>query len=529
MAEEKLQYTLTLATRATGTGAKEVAADLQKVAAMSTLAADKAKVSSRAHYNLDEAMGKTAARTETVSSGITKVGKSSRDSSMALLMFSQGFEDAQYGIRGILNNIPPLVMALGGTAGLAGVVSLAAVSFSMLGNVFDTAGEKTGEFKKDLDEILENSKALFGEEWDKKLEGIDTAREKAAALNQTWDETKDAEKEAAMSALDNTEKLANARLIILQQLGYEIDAYGEIEAIQERAEAKRILAAQQEADAVQRAAEKAKQKAQEDSDYLGSVRALRQEAIMALDEEGKKLEKLRADYAEAKRLADAEVVFTASSYHAKTGQFGGQPREDYEARRQARDKARATLASDSVPTSIKDSENKIQDLAKRIADYESQSVRLGIALDRAVTSAEDKDAAMGVKLEAIQQALTDSNSEAVAQTLEERAKAQAEAVKGIVGKVEPANAAQQAALDTLSKLASDGQMTANDSDAMMRNLGQIFGGLQVGISKTNENMATFLQLIQQTIARQASYDTEAKRQAREMQRLGNLSATLPQR
>ena len=44
MAEEKLQYTLTLATKASGTGAKEVAADLQKVAAMSTQAADKANL-----------------------------------------------------------------------------------------------------------------------------------------------------------------------------------------------------------------------------------------------------------------------------------------------------------------------------------------------------------------------------------------------------------------------------------------------------------------------------------------------------
>ena len=46
---------------------------------------------------------------------------------MAVLEFSRAFEDAQYGIRGVLNNIPGLIAMLGGGAGLAGVLSVAAV------------------------------------------------------------------------------------------------------------------------------------------------------------------------------------------------------------------------------------------------------------------------------------------------------------------------------------------------------------------------------------------------------------------
>ncbi len=55
-----------------------------------------------------------------------------RNNAQALLMFSQGFEDAQFGIRGILNNIPGLIVALGGGAGLAGAISIAAVAGSQL-------------------------------------------------------------------------------------------------------------------------------------------------------------------------------------------------------------------------------------------------------------------------------------------------------------------------------------------------------------------------------------------------------------
>jgi catalase-peroxidase len=50
----------------------------------------------------------------------------------AALEFSRAFEDAQYGIRGVLNNIPSLIFALGGGAGLAGALSIAAVAGSQL-------------------------------------------------------------------------------------------------------------------------------------------------------------------------------------------------------------------------------------------------------------------------------------------------------------------------------------------------------------------------------------------------------------
>lgn len=50
----------------------------------------------------------------------------------AVLELSRGIEDLQYGIGGVLNNIPSLVMALGGGAGLTGVISLLAVGINQL-------------------------------------------------------------------------------------------------------------------------------------------------------------------------------------------------------------------------------------------------------------------------------------------------------------------------------------------------------------------------------------------------------------
>jgi hypothetical protein len=59
-----------------------------------------------------------------------------RNLGLSMLMLSQAVEDAQYGLKGVLNNIPGLVLAMGGGPGLAGMISLASVAASqLLGNL----------------------------------------------------------------------------------------------------------------------------------------------------------------------------------------------------------------------------------------------------------------------------------------------------------------------------------------------------------------------------------------------------------
>lgn len=58
----------------------------------------------------------------------TTAAASHRNMGGAVLEASRAFEDMQYGISGVLNNIPSLVMSLGGGMGLAGVLSLVLVA-----------------------------------------------------------------------------------------------------------------------------------------------------------------------------------------------------------------------------------------------------------------------------------------------------------------------------------------------------------------------------------------------------------------
>lgn len=55
-------------------------------------------------------------------------GGGTRDFGRSLLEGSRALEDLQYGIGGVLNNLPGLVSAMGGSAGLAGAISVAAVA-----------------------------------------------------------------------------------------------------------------------------------------------------------------------------------------------------------------------------------------------------------------------------------------------------------------------------------------------------------------------------------------------------------------
>lgn len=87
------------------------------------------------------------------------VGKTSQNSGLAVLEFSRAIEDAQYGIRGVLNNIPSLLSYLGAGAGLAGAVSLAAVGLTVLTTALTAADEET----KDLSESVELTRKQIDE------------------------------------------------------------------------------------------------------------------------------------------------------------------------------------------------------------------------------------------------------------------------------------------------------------------------------------------------------------------------------
>ncbi|MCF7788612.1 MAG: hypothetical protein K9N47_20990 [Prosthecobacter sp.] len=105
----------------------------------------------------------------------------------AALAFAYFADDAQYGLRGIMNNIPQLALMLGLGSGLAGVISVAAVAASFLWEKFGGAKEaakQTEEAKQRTEELTtainaasEAASRMFQADFDKYLAGLREATE----------------------------------------------------------------------------------------------------------------------------------------------------------------------------------------------------------------------------------------------------------------------------------------------------------------------------------------------------------------
>jgi hypothetical protein len=120
---------------------------------------------------LDRLNGKTRTLKPSIASVATemrKVESSGNQAALKLMTLSQAADDAQYGLRGMLNNIPQVVQAFGGGMGLAGGISIAATAlfqvydrFIDVGDAAKTGTETAGSYVDDLrKEISDLSKEL---------------------------------------------------------------------------------------------------------------------------------------------------------------------------------------------------------------------------------------------------------------------------------------------------------------------------------------------------------------------------------
>lgn len=234
-------------------------------------------------------------------------GMGGRDPAMALLLASQGIEDAQYGIRGVLNNIPGLVMALGGGAGLAGALSIAAVAATTLWEKLGGGGaalEKSGLDK--LKEMAAQTRAEF--------EALgDTIRDKFAAELKTTIAQAQKEMTAYLRSLESARKgmqrdqgrddsamdsaLADGELETQRSI---IEGTPEDEARRQQKEAERVTRQEHDRTQLQREQKHAVDKleiashglragrtsAQSARDTLGGIPAARMNQIQSLAEAG---------------------------------------------------------------------------------------------------------------------------------------------------------------------------------------------------------------------------------------------------
>jgi len=82
-----------------------------------------------------------------------ELGKASSNSAMGILALSNAFQDAQYGMAGLINNIPGMVAGMGLGMGVAGAAQAAAVGIQILSKNVDLFGEKSKQAARDAADL----------------------------------------------------------------------------------------------------------------------------------------------------------------------------------------------------------------------------------------------------------------------------------------------------------------------------------------------------------------------------------------
>lgn len=82
-----------------------------------------------------------------------ELGKANSGAAMGVLALSNAFQDAQYGMAGMINNIPMIVTGMGLGMGVAGAVQAAAVGVQILTKNFDIFGVKAEEAREKAGEL----------------------------------------------------------------------------------------------------------------------------------------------------------------------------------------------------------------------------------------------------------------------------------------------------------------------------------------------------------------------------------------
>jgi hypothetical protein len=479
---------------------KTTAADIEAMT-------DKVKVAQWGFYDLDSEIRKTAKSSESFTSGVTKMEKPTRDNAAALLAFSQGFEDAQFGIRGVLNNIPSLIFAMGGGAGLAGAISVAAVAGSQLFDMLTKTAEKSSVVADRIKAIADNMGADELDRFEAVGDAISFAADSAEALRQNWTETQKAEADYSKEALSNAEKLAKAQILIAESLGLQVDRFKELETIAEREAEQRKLQAEQAVASLEARLELSKQEVTTKADILGAEtrRAASEEANLV--NARAKLQALRDERAELEKIGKLVV-------NAPIGaQFGATlSAEQVAQNNEARD-ARKKLQDPAFKAELEGAQARVDKLEEAFATLTRDGGvldRTQLALDAANTKLADDSAAIALEIQKVQEsAATDdilARSQALAATGEQFAKQ----LVDTFGKIETTNAEGIVAKDTIGRAAEDGRITLKETADVAEATRTLIGQVQSGIATTGTNIQDLLRLQTAFVASQESIADRVK-------------------
>lgn len=478
-----------------------------------------------AYYDLDANIGKTTRATETFTAGSTKMQKPMRDNAAALLMFSQGFEDAQYGIRGVLNNIPGLVIALTGSQALAGAISIAVVAGSQLVTMFGGVKEKAGDAAEKIKAVAENAGALKTDQLEATFDAITSVIENADALKQRWQNTQTAQDAYATAAIADGAELITIQQTLATWLGKQRDLYKELEEIADRAAAKRAEDQRQALQAEQDKLTKAQDAAKTAAEIFAGTETQLAVTKADLVAQGAKLDLLRKQRDELiKQAALKPISFVSERDVSLSG-----PNQAEMQARLAGIAARQKLADPAFQANLAAQQEIVDALQSKIESASKTLPRLEQAFKVAEKNTADIQAAVDIATERISNTASKDEIQGKLENITATNEQFTADIRTAVDKITAGNAAGEAAKATVLQITEVGGITADETRALAEASRTLIGQLQGGVSTTNGNMMELINLSASFQTFQASAISQIAGMQAEATRLQLRLDTLEQR
>lgn len=491
MAQDKT-FSIGIATTADTRGVEETVRSIN-------LLTDKVSVSEFGFYDLGAEIKKTTAKNEDLASGIRQTEKPVRNTSMAILDLSRGLEDAQYGIRGVLNNIPSFVMSMGGTAGIAGAVSIAAVSISTLVDWFGATTQSAKETTEKIDELSNKIGRVQEGKLTKVRDEINKAAEEAQRLQQNWEETTKADNSYTVANLENQAKVKAAAITINELLGQRINKLNELAQKEADEAAKRQELAKQQVEDEVKKLSRAEEAVARQEIRLTDLQTENEKTRQLLDSKKNQILELQAQLVAMNKAATQEI----SPYNMGPG--ASLNKIDF----QARSDAQGNIGS--VTSRVEILQKQVESI-RSVLEKDDASLRsAAVTLEELQNRKEDIANAVATKTQEIVQNFEAENIVSSASSAVDRTKEIVDVLKNSFGQIQTNNQSGIEAKTNLSKALEDGKITQQEMLQITRDMVTLIGLIQSGQASSKESVSTLAATQRDLNANFQSLNEEVKR------------------
>lgn len=448
-----------------------------------------------------------------------KVGSTKRQAGIAVLEFAYAFQDLQYGMAGVLNNIPRILGGLGVGAGIAGVATIAAVvlektlgpALKALDEKLELSGEASDKRKKKAAELNEELAKATQRSEETNLSKYLQALDDAAAAHQVVNDRIQAEIEKQAELRQAREATVQSELQLQDALLRVQEGTGQITP-EEAAKKREVLRKEMnEANlaasiaAVKEAEVKAEGQRQEAEYQLWRARAEKAglEQDLRRTENGylERLDELRQRAAE-QRAAIAKAQEEAASERSRLTKAGweiaslpgliGAGIAASMTVRPAETPKEDAAVSDAA-AKIRASEKSMRTLNEKIDGWASAIDHAAEAVSKADENLKNVQETVAAKVESLESIATNKEvvekAEGLQEKLKKKAEESAQAVEKLIEDVEPESAKQKAALEVLKTALADGKVLPEETQKVTIALNELF-------TKYNENIQQTQQLLQ---------------------------------